>query len=328
MYHLIIPSNLNMSSFENVLLAYYDKYKEFHSILILETEESDKLDLNKRSKIIRDIFTIDIEIREKNISKNTNEKITEIINNSLRQYKREEIVVDLTNGTKEISSLLYMAASLSQIYNINYVVVGKDEEEKFFVLKEQEKENLSKFYSIKNFRPLQDLNSLGRWNYFDLLFYKDKIKKILETYPAELNKLTDTWEIHFKNGLELYFSGEEKYNNAIQTFGVLLEDVSNKLYEALSNVPEYNSKNKRLVFEDFFNNIRKKHKDRDIFSDYRDKNFVTDYLFNIVREYRNRVAHPSQFKFSEIDVQVIIMIIIIIISNIKDVFQSIKLDIE
>ena len=328
MYHLIIPSNLNMSSFENILLAYYDKYKEFHSILILETEESDKLDLNKRSKMIRDIFSIDIEIREKNISKNTNVKITEIINNSLRQYKREEIVVDLTNGTKEISSLLYMAASLSQIYNINYVVVGKDEEGKFFVLKNQKKENLSKFYSIKNFRPLQDLNSLGRWNYFDLLFYKDKIKKIFETYPEGLNTLTETWEIHFKNGLELYFNGEEKYNNAIQTFGVLLEDVSKILFETLSNNPEYNGKNMSFVFKDFFDNIRKKHKNREIFNDYHDNNFVTDYFFKIVREYRNRAAHPSQIKFSEIDVQVIIMIIIIIFSNIKDIFQSIKSGVE
>jgi len=322
MYHLIIPSNLNLMSFENIIIAYQDHYSEFNSILILNTNESLKQDINLRNEIIRNVFGIEIEIREKIISNETNLKITEVINNSLRQYNNDHIVIDLTNGTKELSSLLYMASSLSKIHNINYVIVQKNESGKFYELKKIKTEILKNYYQIKYFEPLQDLNSLGRWNFFDLLFYKEKISNIFQTYPSNMEHIIEVWEIQFNKGLELYFDGEEKYDEALRTFGVLLEDITKNLYHILKTKSEYINKPVSFVFDDYFKKIRQKHKQKEIFNDYRDINFATDYFMNIIREYRNNSSHSIKIKFKEEDLQTVIILLINLFIKLKDFFRN------
>jgi hypothetical protein len=238
------------------------------------------------------------------------------------KYSRENIIIDLTNGTKEISSLLYMASSLSKIQNINYISVNRDNTGKFYLLKDKNSEDISKHYKIKRFEPLQEIDSLAKWNFFDLLFYREKINKIFNDYPKEMQEITDRWKVQFNNALDHYFNGEKKYDSALRTFGVLMEDVSDNLLRIIKKDNKYSGKKLSYIFEDYFNEIRKKHRKKETYNNFRDLNFSTDKFLEIVRLYRNQTAHSIKISFKEEDVQMIIMILITLFINIKDFFYD------
>jgi len=324
MKFLIIPANMKMESFENILHVYSDCYGNFESILLLDSKETDEnINRNIRSALIREIFGGEIEIREKKLYQNIHLLLPDILVKCLKQFSKNEIVVDLTNGTKEISSVLYMAASLSKIENIIYVTVKSDKDNNFVKLKEIS-ENKKQYYIVKKFEPIQDIVTLGKNNYFDLLFYQDMMNAILESFSEKYQNDIIGWKLNIINGLENYFSGKKKYRNAIQNFGLFLEGYSALVLNKLKQFPEYkDSKSLTDVFSKYFDEIRKNHQKRNFFNDERDYNFSTDTLFKIAREYRNAASHENPLEFDELDVQICILITFLILRKTNQLFTYI-----
>lgn len=311
---LIIPSNLNSNTTINILIAYRILYQCEFAILFLESAETDSLDRNLRNTTVKEIFGENIEIRERKIASRPGVAITDIVNSALKEFGKEQIVVDLTNGTKETTSLLYMASSLSKITNINYINVKKDQEGKFIDLSSVTGKDLGQFIDKKIFEPLQDIKLFGKWNYFDLIFYKESFKDILSQYPPKMSEFVDKWNNQFTMGIEQYFDPKDKFMSSAKTLGLLMEDIYSKI------ISEFQLQNLK-EFECHFDEIRKKHKHKQVFGDHRDMNFVTDMLFSVVRHYRNMASHNIETKFDEIDMQLMIHCILKTVKNIRGYFK-------
>jgi len=120
---LIISGNPNLGAIRNVIYLASKHYQgKIRKVLFIDNETSlqkDGLSVEgQRNEMVRsyieDVTIESIPVKRENL----HEKIPKLLSEKLQVYKRSEIVIDLTNGDKFITSALYASGSLSQIDNL------------------------------------------------------------------------------------------------------------------------------------------------------------------------------------------------------------------
>ena len=233
---LIISGNPNLGAIRNVIYLANRHYQEnLRKILFIDNDTSlqeDGISIEgQRNEMvrsyIRDVTIESILIRRENL----HEKIPRLISEKLQIYKHSEIIVDLTNGDKLISSALYASASLSQIENLFFLTVNRD---KFDTVPE---ELLDTDYTIDIISPLKSLESIGKYAYFDIVYYRQRVTDILAIFGLVKFKdsfLSNSFEIQIESCISSYFL--EKYPETIANVGQIIEAISLELCERLKQI--------------------------------------------------------------------------------------------
>jgi len=133
---LIISGNPNLRTIQSVIyLAYLHYNGQIEKVYFIDSEGSlyDK-DGNslegQRNEIARKYIKSDVKIESRFVKKeDLHQEIPRLLSEQLKTYAKDQIVVDLTNGTKYISNILYASASLSKIRNLFFVFIPSDKRE-------------------------------------------------------------------------------------------------------------------------------------------------------------------------------------------------------
>lgn len=335
---LILSGNPNIATIQNVVCLANKHYEnKIDRIFIIDNEtsfkesgkETGKSLESARNEIIRgyiDNATIETTVIPKELLP---KKIPEILSKQLQNYGCSEIIVDLTNGDKYISSTLYASASLSQIRNLFFLFVSRD---KFGVLPE----NLSnEDYSIDIISPLENLESIGKYTYFDIVYYKNKvfdIEALFNNAKFDSSFLTNLFSFQIENSINNYFL--EKYPESISNLGQLIEEVTLELPKRIKKFAHGTIKIESYKsFEDAINRLRidfcepLRKKQNKSLSEYEEKLKELqsiDRLIELVRTHRNISSHPYDYLRGQSEARLILNTSLYILEKLGEakVFES------
>ena len=217
--------NINLKTVELVAKAIKETETELkiHKVVIFNSTESEKLQ-NKQIKIYRKYFgeciLEGVPLREDG-SIDT-KYLFGVFSNA------EEKIVDLSNGQKSTSSLLYMAANLCQIERIYYLM-----------LKTAPKETMisGRDYNYVKMRKEDCVNKLAKISHFDLIYYNNELQELFseseKTSPGPLKKIYDG----LMTGIRDFFSKED-YRSVVANVTIGNETIIKSLKEFLKDDEE------------------------------------------------------------------------------------------
>ncbi len=217
--------NINLHTVEVVAKAVREAEPQvtIHKVVIFDSPESEKLQ-NEQIEIYRRYFGNFI---KEAIRINEDGSI----DTSLLFYvfaNDEEKIVDLSNGQKFTSSLLFMAANLCQIDRIYYLM-----------LKTKPKEVMlpGRDYDYIKMRKVDCVSKLAKISYFDLIYYNDEMQKL---FPESDRRTSRTLKVLYEglnSGIKEFFSGTD-YRSVVANVTIGNEKIINSLIEFLQNDEE------------------------------------------------------------------------------------------
>ena len=249
--------------------------------------------------------------------------IPEIVMSAINETgDQDQIVLDLTNGSKEITGTLYTAGTICGIEKMIYVQVKRDGDGKFYQLNEEN--DLTNLYELTTFKALDDLQILASMNGMEFIMYKKKIDSLRSL------KNTDFWNdlcIRLDNAVGYYFdSSDSGTPQAIQNIGIMNEHILGAVIKSFEPIwiCHEKDKNKKFKYDDirtsqaWYNreekNIRdgkSKEKDKEKWEDYSKLFRTIPNLFNFIdmeRVYRNMVSHGLKPNIKKDDAKIAITI--------------------
>lgn len=265
---LIIPSNKNGDTLLNILSIIFDKetkekykFPKISKITFLETdspeESENKIILMGKEysqfdayrKMINVLGLRGMEVRVKEMVDYVKD-IPEILMSAINETGDQNLVVlDLTNGTKEITGTLYTAGTICGIKQMIYVQVKRNKDGKFYQLcEEEDKLNL---FELTTFKALENIQLLASMNGMEFVMYKKKIEALRG------NRQTRVWDRICKlldDAVNYYFGvNDSDAVHAIQSIGVLNETIIGivlKPFCAIKREPNNSNENPRLKLDD------------------------------------------------------------------------------
>jgi hypothetical protein len=252
----------------------------------------------KRNEIVRKYIKEDVKIESRLIKKeDLHQEIPKLLSEQLRIYDKDQIIVDLTNGTKYISSILYASASLSKIGKLFFLFVPKEKQNEL-------PENLNEDdYIIDLISPLEGLESIGEHAYFEIIYYKDRAEEAIGSFrgvPFQESFLKNNFEFEINSAIDNYFLG--KYPETIGALGQIIEEFSLEIClkikqfaegEITAKSPKNFNDAISWLRSNFCDPIRGKRNKN--LEDYEEKLKLLqnmDKIIDLVRVYRNLSSHP------------------------------------
>jgi len=348
---LIIPSNKNGDTLLNILSIIFDKatkekyeFPNISKITFLEAdspEESDnKIILRGKEysqfdayrKMINMLGLRGMEVRVKEMVDYVKD-IPEILMSAIIETGDQNLVVlDLTNGTKEITGTLYTAGTICGIKQMIYVQVKRNKDGKFYQLcEEEDKLNL---FDLTTFKALEDIQLLASMNGMEFVMYKKKIEALRD------NRQTRSWDEICKlldDAVNYYFGANDSDAvHAIQSIGVLNEKIIGivlKQFLVMSHENNDTTQNQRMklddlrVYERWYHNQTQKIRSESATDEEREKWERYGMLFqhipnlydlvNAERVYRNLVSHVIEPNLGKEDAKLAIIIMMRIIDGLE-----------
>ena len=305
---LITSGNPNLETIKTVLAIVSREYKDrVDKVLFIDNEYSIK-DINgnsiegERNNIVRAIFGKNIKIESVLIDlRDIHTEIPKILCDQLKNYSKSEIIVDITNGNKYISSILYASASLIKVDNIISIIKGNDNK-----------------YILNKFKPIDNIDALGKYAYFEIIYYSDLINIYIDKYYRKNIVNTGFLRTKFRNlmgeVLEHYFSG--KYEATIYSIGRITEALLHNICTRY-NLPIPQN---RLGINTYIGTLRKALNDNTIPKESADIIRNITQIAEIIRNYRNPSVHPNSKPIIKIDSKFILDIFLYLLHLIEVVY--------
>ena len=280
--------NINLHTVELVARSVREAEPQIsiHKVVIFDSPESEKLQ-NEQVEIYRRYFGNFIRegIRLNHDGSIDTSSLFYVFANE------EEKIVDLSNGQKFTSSLLFMAANLCQIDRIYYLM-----------LKTAPKKDMvaGRDYDYIKMRQVDCVSKLAKISYFDLIYYNDGIKELFsESERTKKGPLKGIYE-GLNSGIKEFFSGTD-FRSVVANVTIGNESIINSLLSFL----QYDRDCRQFCSE---NNIYiTANKDPVGILTYFSRKYVKDgrkkeilalaavpSLVAALREYRNIAAHYSE----------------------------------
>ncbi len=300
---LIIAGNPNINTIRNVIYFANKTYENIEKVYFLDSEDSlhqwDGSSVEpQRSDFARNYIKKDVEISHKIFERNLlHQEIPKLLSEQLKIYKNNQIIVDFTNGDKYISGILYASASLSKIENLFFIYVQFDKRNEL-------PENLSpenyKIYPILN---LENLESIGKYTQFEIIYYKnkaDELIKLYSNYDFKSSFLKNNFGSEIESSIYNYFSGN--YRGTISGLSLIIEDISKEICPKIKNSAK--GKIKAKTSNDFNGSILwlqsnfcdpLRGKENQGLEDYEEQFRLlknVDKIFDVIKVYRNQSSHP------------------------------------
>lgn len=152
-------------------------------------------------------------------------------------------IVDLTNGPKDITSTLYLVASLCEVKEIYYLSFNRNK-------------NISEYVRLHKYGGI---DSLSKISYFDLVYYFDELDKLFSDKRKSSYEVNDDQKNVFNRMEEMLqkgivdFFNTENYTNVVYNITYPFERLNVKLFEYLKNDKEcvsFAKKNNIIFFQD------------------------------------------------------------------------------
>jgi len=327
---LIISGNPNLRTIQSVIyLAYLHYNGQIEKVYFIDSEGSlyDK-DGNslegQRNEIARKYIKSDVKIESRFVKKeDLHQEIPRLLSEQLKTYAKDQIVVDLTNGTKYISNILYASASLSKIRNLFFVFIPSDKQYEL-------PENLNKDdYTIDVISPLESLESIGKHAYFEIIYYKDKAEAAITSFKGVRFResfLKNNFDFGINSVIDNYFLG--KYPETIGVLGQILESFSLEICPKIKQLAKGKITAKSPTdFNDSISWLRsnfcdpirgKRNKNLD---DYEEKLKLLqniDKIIDFARVYRNLSSHPYPFLRGQEEARMILNTTFYLLTLIRD----------
>ena len=177
--------------------------------------------------------------------------IPEVITDAVNEVGKENIIIDLTSGKKDITGSLYTAATISEIKNVIYVDVHrglKDEQgrQNFYMLEKNDPDIMDKL-ELTIFKTDQEISDLASLNCVDFIWYRKTIDDLALSIN---NSKLDMYFSQMSKAVDSYFDPKkDKYDNCIRDIGMVAEELKERLIIFMTN--EYNDiLEKESSFED------------------------------------------------------------------------------
>ena len=148
----------------------------------------------------------------------------------MKEVGPESIILDLTNGKKDITGSLYTSAIISGIHTMTYTEVKKAENGSGYynLAKEETKIGL---YTLKKMETMDGLAGLAAMNNIEFIAYKKNIRELRDTFPdsSELEHYYTTLD----SAVDQYFRPNDKeLHSCIQKVGLINENLAGKVADA------------------------------------------------------------------------------------------------
>ena len=334
---LFIPLSYNADSTKNIInIVFCDEFCNKHSlpyvdkITFLATTEFDSDILYQNSKIsgtdfcqsIRKTIGDDcVEIRQRVITSYAHD-VPVVIMDGVKEVGKENVIIDLTCGKKDITGSLYTTASIGQIRNMIYVDVPRING-CFPVLDRCNYEEIEQTIKLTRYESLEEIEKIASMNGMDFIYYKKNIQEIRQA--CDSTKI-ESFCTQIEHVVEEYFSGNDiNYRNAIRTIGLVGEDVigplSNELYYKYNKdlkLTEYNHKrglNTIAELEKIYQEKGTPDAKKTMLEPLFSKLPSIYEMFEIIRIYRNIASHYSSYKNKREEVKLLLDIIIMLLNG-------------
>lgn len=177
---LIVPGNPNLETLASVLVIVQKHFSSpLDSVFLIDTDGSttgkngESLE-SQRNELIRRLTHTHVLIAQRSFAAETLAMaIPRAVSEELSRVPPERVVVDLTNGTKTMSSLLYATASLLQLERLFFLTVLPSGRSKKAERLEDED------YRVDVLHPLQDINALKPFALFELVYYRQEMTELV-----------------------------------------------------------------------------------------------------------------------------------------------------
>lgn len=206
MSQLIILGNTNKYTFCNAIVAAQSKAREcldkgLAEIYVIHSKESfqklfreevDWLEYLKKYNIEENAFIN----RIVHIEDHDSSELLFYIKNILKNCQMDKLIIDMSNGTSEMKTVLSIIAyilDISNAYFIDSISLFKKENSKTFLDEEQLKEHYKKMIHSKA------IDELAYLNLTEVIRYKEKVNELSLIYAELDNRLTD--DTFFKENL-------------------------------------------------------------------------------------------------------------------------------
>lgn len=333
---LYIPLSYNADSMKNIInIVFCNQYCSLNKlpfvdkINFLATSEftseimyqGNKITGNDFCQLIRREIGDDcVEIRQRVVSSYARD-IPKVIMDGVKEVGKDNIIIDLTCGKKDITGSLYMTASIGQISNMIYVEVPRVGGV-FPVFNKNDYESMISKFNLTRYESLDEIEKIASLNGMDFIYYKKNIQEIrqsinsfkVESFCAQLEHVAE----------EYFSANEDNYRNAIRTLGLINEDVVNSVaielydrYESLG-LKKYNPKrsiNTIAELEVIYQKKETPKEVRELLDPFFSKLSTPYELFETIRIYRNRASHYLEYKYKREEVKLLIDMIMLIFNG-------------
>lgn len=257
-----------------------------HKVVIFDSTESEKLQ-TQQIEIYREYFgdfiRVGIQINSDGSIDAT--KLFYVFANE------EQKIVDLSNGQKATSSLLFMAASLCQVERIYYLM-----------LKTAPKENMivGRDYDYVKMRKVDCVDKLAKISCFDLIYYNNELQNLFSESERKSDGPLSVMYRGLHSGIKEFFSGTD-YRSVVANVTIGNENIINsfiaflkanedcRLYCQKNNITITTDRDPVGILTFFVRKYVKNGENRDILALTTVPNLVAS-----LREYRNISAHYSE----------------------------------
>lgn len=351
---LVIPSNHNGNTIKNVLAVVFNlqcienkKLPVVDRITFLEVGEPFNMNIDGKiyslvdgyEEILQELNLKHIEFRRKRVHEYAKE-IPGIIMAAIREVGRENIILDLTSGKKDITGSLYTAATICSIDNMVYIEVAKKTDGTGFYDLSKELDVQNKF-NLTKFRSLDELENLASQNCMEFIIYKKTVAQIGETINSDILELYCSY---LNNAIDNYFRGTPlSINQSIQNIGVMNEQliglIKKVIKKRFGELPvEVKSKNILGYISDYENAYMKLLGKKKITEPERETLEVLSLIFAYVptlsqllksiQIYRNQVSHEVVPNITKEDAKLVIDMMLKMLNGLcaskisEDLFES------
>ncbi len=221
---LITCDNLNMATMRNVLYLANERFPEIDGVFFLETAPCAKL--VERNVAALDYLGSGVELSQRRFDPaRLHSELPAVLAHRLRKAGgRERLVIDMTNGTKMMSSVLYASASLLKIPNLFFLTVERHAQNK------RPEELTLDDYSIQLLKPIQQDRQVGKAGLFEVLYYRDGFVSSLA--GIDRSKLRREYtraslEADLLKAVDQYF--DTHYRDCVRSISVLAEALAEDL---------------------------------------------------------------------------------------------------
>ena len=284
-----LKEELNKNKNDNIININYHMY-------IVDTKESYSK-MEEEIHKIRNIFGEDAIITEVVLDDNlgnTYDQLTEIVKIAIRIHGKDSVIVDLTNGQKIYSAVLYAVSSLIGIDSI-YQLIKNDN-------------GGYEYKKIPKFNKILELPKIGK---FEILYYMEELEKIFNDIfdrlnnknPKDKDASVDGSFIEYcynriKDGILKYFETiiheEDDYQSSITETTKWVEGAIYIVHEFVTSRCGCNFSSSKTAGK--IENIERciKHdNNRKCPKDLRGIPHILEYLW----QYRNIVSHHSTIRY-------------------------------
>jgi hypothetical protein len=329
---LITAGNPNLDTLASVLVVAQRHFQtKLRKIFLIDTEGSQRDSKGRsleadRIELVRRLTSRTAAIHVRFLERDgIASELPRIVADELRVFPQDEVIVDMTNGTKLLSGLLYATASLLKIEKLFFLAVSSEARSK-------PAEDLAENdYRVDVLPPLSEVQRLGPIGYFELIYYREEAeRRLLKLRNAGLQSdyLDRTLDRAVQSVIETFFLG--RFQHCIAEAGQVGEALAMEIFRLISKTGQANQSKVRHQkpkgFEEAITFLR-----ADFCDPLRGKEGVglephelafksmlaADKNLDALRVYRNEASHPRPDTRSREEAKLCLEILLVLVDDLS-----------